>query len=246
MMMRRMVLTLGMAILAGTAAFTRGDFAQAVVYWDRAGQIGPPDNPMAQQARAAAALRRAAAHEMTVVCAKPAPVSAGPAPSLDLRQPRPVAPVPGARRDRPTVGPLLLRAARMAPGRVAPSVPVRPVPRRLRGGLPPGVNSARRGWRTPAPRHNRPRETPPGSRAAGLPRCVGEWHGAAAVRRLGQMEAAAITGMPQPKVSQVRPYKLQNISPERLMQALVSLDQRVETVVRPARHADRAGITVAA
>ena len=43
-------------------------------------------------------------------------------------------------------------------------------------------------------------------------------------RGLSQTEAAAITGMTQPKVSQVRRYKLQNISLERLMQALVSLD----------------------
>lgn len=47
-------------VLAGTGAFNRGDFAKAVLYWDRAGQIGPPDNPMAQQARAAAAEARAA------------------------------------------------------------------------------------------------------------------------------------------------------------------------------------------
>lgn len=64
-------------------------------------------------------------------------------------------------------------------------------------------------------------------------------------RGLSQVEAAAITGMTQPKVSQVRRYKLQNISLERLMQALVSLDQRVEIVVRPARRAHGAGITVA-
>ena len=50
-------------------------------------------------------------------------------------------------------------------------------------------------------------------------------------RGLSQMEAADITGMTQPKVSQVRRYKLQNISLERLMQALVSLDQYVEIVV---------------
>ena len=48
-------------ILAGTAAYNRGDFAKAVVYWDRAGKIGPPDDPMAQQARAAAAEARVAA-----------------------------------------------------------------------------------------------------------------------------------------------------------------------------------------
>ena len=63
-------------------------------------------------------------------------------------------------------------------------------------------------------------------------------------RGLNQTEAAAITGMTQPKVSQVRRYKLQNISLERLLQALVSLDQRVEITVRPARRAQGAGITV--
>ena len=65
-------------------------------------------------------------------------------------------------------------------------------------------------------------------------------------RGLSQMEVAEITSMTQSKVSQVRRYNLQNISLERLMQALVSLDQHVEIVVRPARRADSAGITVAA
>lgn len=65
-------------------------------------------------------------------------------------------------------------------------------------------------------------------------------------RGLNQMEAAAITGMTQPKVSQVRRYKLQNISLERLMQALVSLDQQVKIVVQPARRARTPGIHVAA
>lgn len=64
------------------------------------------------------------------------------------------------------------------------------------------------------------------------------------LRGLSQTEAAAITGMTQPKVSQVRRYKLQNISLERLMQALVSLDQHVEIVVRPAQKMH--GITVTA
>ena len=65
-------------------------------------------------------------------------------------------------------------------------------------------------------------------------------------RGLSQTEAAAITGMTQPKVSQLRRYKLQNISMERLMHALVSLDQRVEIVVQPARRTRAAGISVAA
>ena len=64
-------------------------------------------------------------------------------------------------------------------------------------------------------------------------------------RGLSQTEAAAITGMTQPKVSQVRRYKLQNISLERLMQALVSLDQQVKIVVQPARLAHAPGILVA-
>lgn len=64
-------------------------------------------------------------------------------------------------------------------------------------------------------------------------------------RGLSQVEAASITGMTQPKVSQVRRYKLQNISLERLMQALVSLDQQVEIVVRPARRMHAPGIMVA-
>ncbi len=65
-------------------------------------------------------------------------------------------------------------------------------------------------------------------------------------RGLSQNKAAAITGMTQPKVSQVRRYKLQNISLERLMQALVSLDQRVEIIVQPARRTHAPGISVAA
>lgn len=65
-------------------------------------------------------------------------------------------------------------------------------------------------------------------------------------RGLSQVEAAAIIGMTQPKVSQVRRYKLQNISLERLMQALVSFDQHIEIVVQPARRRHVPGISVAA
>lgn len=65
-----------------------------------------------------------------------------------------------------------------------------------------------------------------------------------AQRGLSQTAVAAITGMTQPKVSQVRRYKLQNISLERLLQALVALDQRVEIVVKPAQRSRQPGITV--
>jgi predicted XRE-type DNA-binding protein len=64
-------------------------------------------------------------------------------------------------------------------------------------------------------------------------------------RGLTQIGAAAIIGMTQSKVSQVRRYKLQNISLERLMQALVSLDQQVKIVVQPARQEHAPGILVA-
>jgi predicted XRE-type DNA-binding protein len=65
-------------------------------------------------------------------------------------------------------------------------------------------------------------------------------------RSLSQTAVAHLTGMTQPKVSQVCRYQLHNISLERLMQALVSLDQQVEIIVRPARSAKNACITVAA
>lgn len=48
-------------------------------------------------------------------------------------------------------------------------------------------------------------------------------------RGLNQREAAALTAMTQPKVFQIRRYKLHNISLERVMQALVALSQRVQT-----------------
>ncbi|MFT3719250.1 helix-turn-helix domain-containing protein [Pseudorhodoferax sp.] len=65
-------------------------------------------------------------------------------------------------------------------------------------------------------------------------------------RGLSQTEAAAITGMTRPGMSRVRRYRLRNISLERLMQALVALDQQVRIVVRPARRAHAPGILVAA
>lgn len=64
-------------------------------------------------------------------------------------------------------------------------------------------------------------------------------------RGLTQVEAAEILRMPQSKVSQIKNYKLRNISLERLMQALVALDQRVEIVVRPAREPKDSTLAVA-
>jgi predicted XRE-type DNA-binding protein len=64
-------------------------------------------------------------------------------------------------------------------------------------------------------------------------------------RELRQAQAAQLLGMPQPKVSAIRNYKLQGVSLERLMHALVALNQTVEIVVRPTRSRE-ASIKVAA
>ena len=67
-----------------------------------------------------------------------------------------------------------------------------------------------------------------------------------AQRSIGQVEAASPLGMPQPKVSAIRNFKLRGISLERLMQALTALDQQVEIVVSPSSKAAPARIIVAA
>lgn len=64
-------------------------------------------------------------------------------------------------------------------------------------------------------------------------------------RGLTQVEVAALLGMPQPKISAIRNYKLRGISLERLMQALTALGQRIDIVVSPASHAAPARIEVA-
>jgi predicted XRE-type DNA-binding protein len=65
-------------------------------------------------------------------------------------------------------------------------------------------------------------------------------------RGLTQVDVAELLGMPQPKVSAIRNYKLRGISLERLMQALTALDHNVEIVVRPSNRRTRARIGVAA
>jgi predicted XRE-type DNA-binding protein len=65
-------------------------------------------------------------------------------------------------------------------------------------------------------------------------------------RGLTQTDAAALLGMPQPKVSAIRNYKLRGISLERLMHALTALGHHVEIVVRPSAGRTPARIDVAA
>lgn len=63
---------------------------------------------------------------------------------------------------------------------------------------------------------------------------------------LSQTSAAQRLGIPQSKVSAIRNYKLHGISLERLMQALIALDQRVEIVVRPGGASPDRSISVVA
>jgi predicted XRE-type DNA-binding protein len=65
-------------------------------------------------------------------------------------------------------------------------------------------------------------------------------------RGLKQSEAAALLGLPQPKVSALRNYKFRGISLERLMQALTALGQHVEIVVSPSTRKAPPRIDVAA
>ena len=52
------------------------------------------------------------------------------------------------------------------------------------------------------------------------------------VRKLSQATAAKVLGVPQPKVSALRHYKLASFSVERLTNLLTVLDQDVEIVIR--------------
>ncbi len=56
-------------------------------------------------------------------------------------------------------------------------------------------------------------------------------------RQLKQRQAADLLGVPQPKVSALKNYRLDNFSVERLMEFLTALDQDVEIRIRP--HAGR-------
>jgi predicted XRE-type DNA-binding protein len=54
-------------------------------------------------------------------------------------------------------------------------------------------------------------------------------------RKLRQIEAAALLGIPQPKVSALINYRLDGFSVERLMMLITRLNHDVEIVIRPNR-----------
>ena len=61
---------------------------------------------------------------------------------------------------------------------------------------------------------------------------------------LNQVQAAEVTGLTQPRISAIRNYRLADISVDRLMRALVALNQKVEIVITPAKRKGQAAITV--
>ena len=65
-------------------------------------------------------------------------------------------------------------------------------------------------------------------------------------RRLTQMEAAELLGMPQPKVSAMLNGRFRGISEEKMMRCLLALGQNVQIVVKPARKGKAGTLSVAA
>ena len=60
-------------------------------------------------------------------------------------------------------------------------------------------------------------------------------------RKLKQRETAALLGIPQPKVSALKNYRLDQFSVEKLMEFLTSLNQDVEITIRPHVNTHEAG-----
>lgn len=60
-------------------------------------------------------------------------------------------------------------------------------------------------------------------------------------RKLKQRETAALLGIPQPKVSALKNYRLDQFSVEKLMEFLTALNQDVEIMIRPHINTHEAG-----
>jgi predicted XRE-type DNA-binding protein len=60
-------------------------------------------------------------------------------------------------------------------------------------------------------------------------------------RKLKQREIANVLGVPQPKVSALKHYRLDQFSVERLMEFLTALNQDVEITIRPRDNATEGG-----
>jgi predicted XRE-type DNA-binding protein len=60
-------------------------------------------------------------------------------------------------------------------------------------------------------------------------------------RKLKQREIATLLNIPQPKVSALKNYRLDQFSVERLMEFLTVLNQDVEIMIRPRSNTNEAG-----
>jgi predicted XRE-type DNA-binding protein len=67
-----------------------------------------------------------------------------------------------------------------------------------------------------------------------------------ASRGMSQSEAVAKIGTTQPEISQIRRFKLRNISVGRLLQALVALEEHIDILVCPSEQRTSPGLRGAA
>ncbi len=63
-----------------------------------------------------------------------------------------------------------------------------------------------------------------------------------AARRLTQARAAQLFGIPQPHVSELKHYKLNRFSSERLLRFVTLLDRDVEIIIRPKAEGHASGV----
>lgn len=61
-------------------------------------------------------------------------------------------------------------------------------------------------------------------------------------RKLTQAKAAALFGIPQPHISDLKNYKLTRFSSERLMYFITLLDKDVEIIIRPKAKGHESGL----
>ncbi len=61
-------------------------------------------------------------------------------------------------------------------------------------------------------------------------------------RKLTQAKAAALFGIPQPHVSDLKHYKLARFSSERLMHFITLLDKDIEIIIRPKARGRESGL----
>ena len=73
-----------------------------------------------------------------------------------------------------------------------------------------------------------------------------ELNGIIKSRKLRQVEAGELLGIPQPKVSALANYRLDGFSVERLMAYLTALNQDVEIIIRPRRDREIGRVVVSA